>query len=353
VKTGGVAPRLSQGLGIEARGWTSGTANSALSVSVATAGSTAAVDRRLLSAHEKQQVRALAGAMFTRLGRDTVVGLGIQQSSATLGDRLSGDSGPAFLIGRRGNTDWGFASRAKSAFALRHQTKFADFTVRAETGEAFQFESALPDGNRAKQNRGSFSAVGISADRSFGPLSLSAGLTTLTEDETVLGARFGGFAGITGARTVFADAGATIALGRGWSLGGTWRQGWTRLGAGGLRTGADHLRSSSWSLDLGGESIAVRGDRFGLRIAQPLRISRGGFDLSLPTSYDYATRSATIGNQFFNLAPTGREIDVEAAWSLRLGQGWIGSNLYWRRDPGNNANVPNDVGMAVRYSLGF
>ena len=33
--------------------------------------------------------------------------------------------------------------------------------------------------------------------------------------------------------------------------------------------------------------------------------------------------------------------------------GWLTSNLYWRRDPGNFASLPDDVGGAVRFTLGF
>jgi hypothetical protein len=33
--------------------------------------------------------------------------------------------------------------------------------------------------------------------------------------------------------------------------------------------------------------------------------------------------------------------------------GWLESNLYWRRDPGNIAAIPDDQGLALRYSRPF
>ena len=231
-------------------------------------------------------------------------------------------------------------------------------TINAETGDALPWEQNLVNGSRSLQarslqDRRGYSTVGATADRSFGPLHLSAGITSLTEAQTLLGARFGGFAGLSGAQTLFVDAGASLDLGHGWSMTGAWRSGWTRIRAGGLRDGADSLISSSWSLDLAGRGLLARGDRFGLRVAQPLRVARGGFDLTVPIAYDYGTRGVTYGNRFFNLAPTGREIDVEAVWSQPFGQGWVGTNLFWRKDPSNIASAPNDIGMAVRYRQGF
>jgi hypothetical protein len=54
-----------------------------------------------------------------------------------------------------------------------------------------------------------------------------------------------------------------------------------------------------------------------------------------------------------NLAPTGREIDAEAAWARPLGAGWLSANLYWRTQPGHIAAAPDDLGAAIRFTLGL
>ena len=35
------------------------------------------------------------------------------------------------------------------------------------------------------------------------------------------------------------------------------------------------------------------------------------------------------------------------------GNGWIGGNLFYRRQPGHIASAGDDVGAAIRFTLGF
>ena len=53
------------------------------------------------------------------------------------------------------------------------------------------------------------------------------------------------------------------------------------------------------------------------------------------------------------LAPSGREVDIEARYSRPFAGGDLQANLYWRRDPSNIAALPDDRGVALRYALGF
>jgi hypothetical protein len=75
----------------------------------------------------------------------------------------------------------------------------------------------------------------------------------------------------------------------------------------------------------------------------------------LPTSYDYATGAATDTLSRLSFTPSGREVDAELSYgsSLLAGNGWVGANLFYRRQPGHIANSPDDVGAAIRFSLGF
>jgi hypothetical protein len=77
--------------------------------------------------------------------------------------------------------------------------------------------------------------------------------------------------------------------------------------------------------------------------------------MMLPTSYDYFTQTATDSFQTMSLTPSGREVDGEVSYGKDLldGNAWLGGNLFYRRDPGHIANSPNDVGAAIRFSLGF
>jgi hypothetical protein len=93
----------------------------------------------------------------------------------------------------------------------------------------------------------------------------------------------------------------------------------------------------------------------GLRLAQPLRVESGGLALMLPTSYDYATGLATDSLTKMSLSPSGRELDAELSYGSNLfaGNGWLGGNLFYRRQPGHIASADDDVGAAIRFTLGF
>jgi hypothetical protein len=86
---------------------------------------------------------------------------------------------------------------------------------------------------------------------------------------------------------------------------------------------------------------------------QPLRVRSGGFDLRVPTSYDYATGAVGYEQRPFSLAPTGREIDYELAYGVRALGGQLGANLFLRTEPGHIEDADSDVGAAIRFTLGF
>jgi hypothetical protein len=90
-----------------------------------------------------------------------------------------------------------------------------------------------------------------------------------------------------------------------------------------------------------------------VRLMQPLRVRSGGYDIRLPVSYDYASGSVGYEQRFFNLAPTGREIDLEAAYGVGLWGGHLSTNAFIRREPGHIAGVGDDLGAAIRFTLGF
>ena len=75
--------------------------------------------------------------------------------------------------------------------------------------------------------------------------------------------------------------------------------------------------------------------------------------MSLPTGYDYASGSVFNSFQQLGFTPSGREIDAELSYSTSLGRGWLGANIFARREPGHVASADPEMGAAIRYSLGF
>jgi hypothetical protein len=132
------------------------------------------------------------------------------------------------------------------------------------------------------------------------------------------------------------------------------RQGWTHARLRGGVEGSGLVRTSGFAADIGKDGLLLAGDRFGVRVAQPLRVSSGGVDLKLPGGWDYFSQSVDRWNVTrLNLAPTGREMDFELAYSWPFPGGDVSSNLFLRRQPGNYAAMPVDRGAAVRINFGF
>jgi hypothetical protein len=151
-----------------------------------------------------------------------------------------------------------------------------------------------------------------------------------------------------GANTTFLDAEAGHDYGGGWACTMSARLGWTDFSGGKFQTAA-------YAFDLTKARLLSDSDSLGLRLSQPLRVEHGGFAMMLPTSYDYATLTASDSLTRMSLTPSGRELDAELSYgsSLLGGNAWIGGNLFYRRQPGHIATMADDSGAAIRFSLGF
>jgi len=196
-------------------------------------------------------------------------------------------------------------------------------------------------------------SMGLALDRRFGGMESSLALSWMAEEQTVLGAWFHESLGAHGADSAFADISLRSPLGSRWHLGGSYRQGLTMARNSQLIASGSRLWSNAWSLDISRQGNVVSGDSLGLRISQPLRVTSGGLRLNLPTGFDYASETPVYGLQRLTLAPDGRELLGEMAWSGPLLWGQGGISMFYRRQPGHYAASPADVGAAVSWSAGF
>ena len=300
-----------------------------------------------LTYEDARKARVLSGLAISRLSKRTAVALGISEGGKTLQQRLAGAEGNAFLVARDPMTRMGFYGDSAGSLGVRQQVGRFGLTATAERGRVYQ-----PVFNRAILEPG-YTVGSLSVDRQVGRVLLTVTGTRLAEERTLLGARFSDSLGGGGATSWFADAGAALRLGRGWSASAAYRRGWTiRAGGGGLAQ-QGRLATEAWTFDIAKRGTWFAGDRFALRLMQPLRVASGGLNLAVPVSYDYATMQAGYDNRFFNLAPTGREIDLEAAYGLALFGGEVSANAFARRQPGNIAALAPDVGGALRFTRGF
>jgi hypothetical protein len=310
-----------------------------------------AMRRLSLTQNDAVHARATAGMIASRIDPKTSIAFGFGQSGASVAGQLAGRAEPAFLVARGPADALGFDRTRQSAASLRRSFGRLGVTVGAESGEGLLYQGA--PGARDPYLRSPYSLASVAADRSFGALRLSGGVTRLAEDRTLLGAHFGPLFGSGGSTSWFADVRADWRFGAGWSVTAARRQGWTTMAPGGLLAGSPTIRSTAFSIDLAKAGAFARGDQLAFRVAQPLRVASGGLSLRLPASWDWRTGAVTYADQRLNLAPTGREIDMEASYARMLLGGRMDANLFWRRDPGNFAAAPDDLGAAFRWRVGF
>ncbi|WP_242125818.1 S8 family serine peptidase [Sphingobium sp. Sx8-8] len=283
--------------------------------------------------------RPMSGSIALSLNARTRVMLGLSESA----DRDSASAPGDFLVARSAAASPGFDRIGMTSLGVRTVLgPGLALMASMESGRVMDHEpvTAHPDRrDRYAMARFGWEARGAAFD-------FHGGLSLLREENSVLGARFGPALGAGAGTTLFVDMGATFDAGSGWTLAVGARHGWTRATA--LR-----LQGSAWSLDAGRDGLLGRHDRFALRLSQPLRVDRGGLDLLLPVSYDYASGTALMERRRLSLAPQGRQIDAEASYGLPAAGGWLGLNSYWRRQGGNIAAMPDEIGAALRYNLDF
>jgi hypothetical protein len=274
------------------------------------------------------------------LDSKTKAGFGIGHGAKQLERQLMNAEGGAFLVARDVGGDPGFQARTGTSLAIRRDLGFAGATFASEQGEVWH--DVKIDFDEAP-----YRWTSLTLDRRFGTDSwASVGLGRLEEKDTLLGGRLGSLYGSGGSSSLFMDIAARHNLGSGWSATVAGRRGWTEFSSGKFTTAA-------YSFDLAKYGLFRSADRFGIRIAQPLRVESGGVSMLLPTGYSYDTGLATSSMRQLRFTPSGREIDGELSYSAGVGRGWLGANLFARRHPGHVASADADIGAAIRYSLGF
>lgn len=357
VRTAQVTPKLAPALNAQVRHVALGNDRVSLAFSVDASGNTQRLPWQgmlRLSLADAQVARVLAGQVVARVSPGSKIAFGFSQGSDGLVAQLQGRSQPAFLIARAPGDDQGFGQDDVVSMAWRHQAGRWGLSASAEHGSpvtAAPMWSAINGLDRRRFDRAD--RLGVALDRSFGAVNLGLGASWLSEQHSILGARLADGFGGGGADSLFLDAHSEWQPASGWRLGAQWRSGFTSPRSGGSVASGGRMTSSAWSIDAAHGDVFKSGDWLGLRVAQPLRVESGGIALNLPVDYSYATLQPTFARSVLNLAPQGREIDTELAWRGPLWTGAATLSLFYRRDPGHYASLPDDQGLAVSWSKRF
>ena len=347
-----VQPRLTNALAGQSRYIAAGNDRLALGFTIDGRRGYATIAPLRLDRHDAEQARVLAATVTARLAPGRQVAFGFRQGADGLAAQLQGARSPAFIVAGAPGEDLGFLTSDRTAAAFRQMLGGFGLTLSAETGQALTAPERFVGEQRLRRQDERMERFGLALDRNWGAFDASFGGSWLREDRTVLGARFHDALGRGGADSAFVDARAGWSVRPDLRLGASWRGGYTVPRGGGAIVGG-RLLSQAFAVDIEKLGVFAAGDRMAVRIAQPLRVESGGVRLNLPVGYDYATLSPTYAENTFALTPSGRELVGELAWRGELWGGAAAASVFWRKDPGHIASLPDDKGVALKWGRGF
>jgi hypothetical protein len=318
------------------------------------AGETPRIRPLTLAREDAEAARVLAARVALRLSPDTQAGFAFAETAGGIVALLQGQDRPAFMVASDAGGDAGIHQMIDASFAVRHSFGPWGLTASAESGDVLTASIMRRAAEmRGQRDRAGVQSFGLALDRRFATLDAALGISVMREDETLLGAKFHDAFGLAGAQTLFLDARAGWSFAEGWRLGGAVRQGWTEARDGGMVAAGSRLVSRGWSLDLSRAGVFAPSDTLALRLSQPLRVEGGRLNLSLPVDYSYETLAPTYGIRSLSLTPQGRELTGELAWRGRFWGGNAAASLFYRKDPGHYAALPDDKGAAISWSREF
>lgn len=314
----------------------------------------AAADPLAFAQRDTERSRLSAGTLMARLSPSARLVLGLRTGIGAIERRLADQPNQSFLIAERGFEGNQVDMRARTAIAVSQQAaRGLTITGGFESGEMNPPSDRRAFSDAAADRDTPYQSASITVDFVRHGFGLSLGATALNETSSALGARFSPNLGAQSARSLFARLGAQAELPGKVRLTANWQHGQTRAAAGGLLRDGGMLMSRSWSADLARRDLFARNDMIGLRVSQPLRVIASRFKVVLADAWDWEQQVATERSVALNLVPQGRQRDYELSYGRGIGPGWLGANLYLREQGGNIATMPDDLGMALRWSMGF
>ena len=184
----------------------------------------------------------------------------------------------------------------------------------------------------------------------FDGASLNVQLGMMTEENTFLGSETSGAFAAGATNTTFGGLSGKLALGQKTDLVGSFFLGMTSAEAApnSMFTGFSGLQSDAFSLGVIRRDVGYEGARLGLTLNQPLRVSGGSADVRLASGANQAG-DIFYSSQQVNLAPSGREIDLEAFYAAPLSEKTsLNTSVMYRHQPNHVANADPEAQALVR-----
>ncbi|MBT4013232.1 MAG: hypothetical protein HOF15_13055, partial [Planctomycetaceae bacterium] len=113
------------------------------------------------------------------------------------------------------------------------------------------------------------------------------------------------------------------------------------------------IHANSFAIGLTTQSQFTNGDRLGISVGQPLRVSKSTVDATLPVGRDL-DGNVLQETQRVDLVPTGRQIDIQLAYSLRSrGQTEVTSFAALSLQPGHDSSANPEAAVGFKWRLEF
>ncbi|MCB2056154.1 MAG: S8 family serine peptidase [Geminicoccaceae bacterium] len=189
----------------------------------------------------------------------------------------------------------------------------------------------------------------------LGTVELSLGLGRLDESDGQLGSESSGVLSLApGARSRFVELGARWNATGDTALFAQAMVGETEMdGEGALFRDWSTVRSSAVAVGASTRDLVHEGDRWGLMLSQPLRVDRASSRLDVPVSRDLEGNIQRRSERL-DLAPRGREIDLQLAYARPLDADWhMASWLLLQHEAGHDAERGLDTGIGLRLTRTF
>lgn len=284
--------------------------------------------------------------LVTSFSPSTTTTIGYMDDPA-LGFGLSGDGAVDINQSR---ADGAFLSPylglSENSMSFATEAKFNGLTFRAGS-----FYGTAEDNKEA-------SSYGAVTEVAFSPSAHSRiGVQTgfVSESQTFLGSESEGAFDMGRTTTSYGGFSGSLNLTDKTEVVGSYFFGMSQIDpvAGSLVTGFDTVSSDAFTLGVIQHDLAVSGDRAGLLVNQPLRVSSGSATLRLPSgvdrSYQVSYDAVTAG-----LAPTGREIDLEAFYAAPLSeQTKLNASLMYRHQPDHVATADGEGQVMVHVEHNY
>lgn len=247
-----------------------------------------------------------------------------------------------------------YLSFAKQGYSMGSHVALTDgLSVSAASFQGYP----LADEMRAPEERAESFGHLVELAYKTGALKVFTQMGMLTEKQTFLGSRTeGAFDLDSGTHTSFAGLNSAYRLSPHWSLVGSYYLGHSapQLDSHSLFNDISDVQTESFSIGMMGQDILHKGDAFGVLGNQPLRVTGGEASLSLANG---RSRSGVLYKQDYqvNLAPTGRELNMEAFYHFNLPatQTQLMSSLLYRTEPGHIETAPDEGVVLLQLQQPF